>query len=219
MGMLSDLTDSLSTGFRSLGETVGWDDSEIDAGEVLKGAAAGFIGGLVATLVLDGMQRVMSEPNRRGQQQSNGQRSTRMNRQQPRHPDQGTSNSQKQQHGDEQDQPPERVATIVAEKVAHKRLNAKERAVGGAAVHLGFGTFVGTLYGAAAEAAPVVTIGGGTAYGAAVWALADETAVPLMGLAKPPKQRALSEHTTSFVGHLVYGSVLELVRRGVRTLI
>ena len=72
---------------------------------------------------------------------------------------------------------------------------------------------------ALAEIAPVVTIGAGTGYGAAVWALADETAVPLLGLGKSPAQRPVSQHVSGFVGHLVYGSVLDVVRRGVRSLI
>ena len=48
----------------------------------------------------------------------------------------------------------------------------------GEAVHYGFGALLGGLYGAAGSVAPRVRTGFGTIFGTAVWAVADEIAVP-----------------------------------------
>ena len=66
------------------------------------------------------------------------------------------------------------------------------------------------------ELAPGVTTGMGLPFGAAFWLVADETAVPLLGLSKPPTEYSVSTHAYAFVSHLVYGLTAERVRRALR---
>jgi putative membrane protein len=56
----------------------------------------------------------------------------------------------------------------------------------------------------------------GAAYGTAVWAGADEIAMPALGLSAPTDQQPFERHFHSFAAHIVYGVTTELVRRGVR---
>jgi uncharacterized membrane protein YagU involved in acid resistance len=45
----------------------------------------------------------------------------------------------------------------------------------------------------------------GLLFGALFWALFDEGATVLFGLAKPPQEYPWQAHARGFVGHLVYG--------------
>jgi hypothetical protein len=68
-----------------------------------------------------------------------------------------------------------------------------------------------------AELAPQVTTGAGIPFGGRLlgqWQ--DETAVPLLGLAKGPTGYPLSTHAYALASHLVYGLTAELSRRAVR---
>ena len=60
---------------------------------------------------------------------------------------------------------------------------------------------------------PLSGNGFGLPFGAAVWAIADETLVPLFGLSKPPIAYPLSKHLYSLAAHLVYGATTEATRR------
>ena len=60
---------------------------------------------------------------------------------------------------------------------------------------------------------PEVTAGAGLPFGTAFWLVADETAVPLLGLAKGPTEYPVSTHVYALASHLVYGLTAELVRR------
>ena len=69
---------------------------------------------------------------------------------------------------------------------------------------------------AIAELAPQDTTGAGIPFGAVFWAVADEAAVPLLGLAKGPTGYPLSTHAYALASHLVYGLTAVLGRRAVR---
>ena len=69
---------------------------------------------------------------------------------------------------------------------------------------------------AMAELVPDVTVGAGMPFGTAVWLLADEVTVPLLGLSKSPTQYPLSKHAYALASHCVYGLTIEVVRRAVR---
>jgi uncharacterized membrane protein YagU involved in acid resistance len=95
-------------------------------------------------------------------------------------------------------------------------LTKSEKKVAGPAVHYALGTSVGALYGAVAELAPEVSAGVGLPFGAAFWLVADETAVPLLGLSKAPTEYPLGTHVYALASHFVYGLTTEVVRRAVR---
>jgi uncharacterized membrane protein YagU involved in acid resistance len=46
-----------------------------------------------------------------------------------------------------------------------------------------------------------------------VWLLADEIAMPLLGLSGPTTRRPIEMHLQSFVSHLVFGTATEVTRR------
>jgi hypothetical protein len=46
-----------------------------------------------------------------------------------------------------------------------------------------------------------------------VWAIADEAAMPALGLSRGPRQLTRGMHAYSLLGHRMYGATLEAVRR------
>ena len=109
-----------------------------------------------------------------------------------------------------------RTANVVSEVVLDKHLTKSEKEKAGTAVHYTMGVTSGAIYGALAEAMPAATACEGTAFGAAVWLIADEGVVPALGLSKNPSEFPASIHTYSIASHLVYGLTTELVRRAIR---
>jgi uncharacterized membrane protein YagU involved in acid resistance len=75
---------------------------------------------------------------------------------------------------------------------------------------------VSAAYGTLAENSSWVAAGAGTCYGTAVWAAADEVAMPALGLAWRDENYPLESHLQSLAAHLVFGFTTEMVRRGVR---
>jgi uncharacterized membrane protein YagU involved in acid resistance len=106
-----------------------------------------------------------------------------------------------------------KAAEAISETVADKKLPADQKEMAGSAVHYGFGTLVGTVYGAASELVPAIVVGSGLAYGAALWLLADEIGVPAFRLSPPPTEAPASSHVSAFTAHLAYGYVLDRTRQ------
>jgi putative membrane protein len=113
----------------------------------------------------------------------------------------------------------EKAAAEISEGVFHQEMTEPERKEAGEAVHYAMGGFSGMVYGAAAEIAPVATVGAGLPFGAVVWLLADDVAVPALGLSKPATEFPVSTHAYALGSHLVYGLTTDLVRRAVRHLL
>ena len=84
------------------------------------------------------------------------------------------------------------------------------------AVHYVFGGATGAIYGAAAEFAPIVTVGYGAAFGIVLQLLTHETLVPAAGLDVPASQQPAREHLSEFFSHVCYGVSAEAVRRWLR---
>ncbi len=127
------------------------------------------------------------------------------------HPGQGS-----EQNKENQDDATVKAAKAISEAIFGHKLEEREKRAAGAAVHYAFGTVTGGLYGAVAELAPEVTTGMGLPFGAAFWLVADETAVPLLGLSKPPTEYPASTHAYALASHLVFGLTAEIVRRALR---
>ena len=106
-----------------------------------------------------------------------------------------------------------KAASRIVGSVLKKELTKEEKKKVGSVVHYAFGGGMGVLYSMAASVDPKVTRGFGTAFGTALFAVADEIAVPLLGLAKGPKEYPLSSHASALAAHLVYGLTTESVRR------
>ena len=117
---------------------------------------------------------------------------------------------------EEDDNAAVRAGTAVAEFVFDTKLTRKEKELAGAVAHYAMGVTSGAIYGVAAELTPAATSGAGLPFGAAVWAIADETVVPALGLSKSATEYPLSIHAYAFASHLVFGLTSEVVRRTVR---
>ena len=157
--------------------------------EVLKGLAAGIIGGLVASWTMNQFQALwskLSEDDRKSKKGGEGQDAT------------------------------VKAATAISEGVFDHNLTKSEKKVAGPTVHYAMGATSGAVYGAMAEIMPSVTLGAGLPFGTAVRVGADEAAVPALGLSKSPTEVPLSKHAYALASHFVYGLTTEIVRRAVR---
>ncbi len=181
---------------------------------ILKGFAAGLIGGLAASAVMNQFQKALAKMVT-GEERSHGAQSL-----QPGQPDHGVGKMLKE-HGvdDPDDDSAERLANAASIALLDHELTETEKDIGGTLFHYGYGTSMGAVYGAAAEVLPAVTIGAGLPYGALIWVGADEGVVPLMGLSETPDKYPASVHVSSLAAHLVYGLTAEIVRKTVRKIL
>jgi putative membrane protein len=176
--------------------------------EPLKGILVGALAGLAGGLVMDGFQNLCSKlteddrhsqhahPPRQyvGQQQLDGE----------------------QQSEDEDEPATVKAADAISEEIFDHELTKSERRIAGPAMHYAMAMSSGMIYGAAAEWAPAASVGFGLPFGAAVWAVADEAVVPLLGLSKSPSAYPVSKHLYSLASHFVYGATTEAARRLLR---
>ena len=162
-----------------------------DAGEVIKGAVAGLIGGLVASFVMSEFQSLLSK----------------------------LTEEEKKSKKKKEEPANVKTAEAISENVFDHKLKKSEKEPAGEAVHYAMGATSGLIYGIASEIAPMTTVGLGLPFGAAVWLVADDVVVPALGLAKPATEYPLSTHAYALSSHLVYGLTTDLVRRAVRDLL
>ncbi|HLO00889.1 MAG TPA: DUF1440 domain-containing protein [Pyrinomonadaceae bacterium] len=178
-------------------------------GNLLKGLAAGLAGGLVASWAMNQFQAAWSKAVQ-GFEKPHGAQSMQ--------PSEGENAEKQSAEGKEnQDDATVKVARAISEGIFGHELKDNEKKPAGAVVHYAFGTATGGLYGAIAEITPEVTTAAGLPFGAAFWLVADEIAVPLLGLSKGPTEYSLSTHAYAFASHLVYGLTAEVTRRVVRS--
>lgn len=160
-----------------------------------KGVAAGLVGGLIGTMVMNEFQKAWSKTSQ-ALKNSDGQR---------------------QQQGSEES---ENATMKAAGKVAHlagRELSHEQKKKAGPVVHYSFGTIQGAVYGAVTELTR--TPGGfvpALIFGAALFALADEVAVPALGLSGKPRETPVEMHLYGAAAHCVYGMATEMARRGLR---
>jgi hypothetical protein len=168
----------------------------------MKGALAGFIGGLVGTWMMSECQAFWSRVADGAEPQSAG----------------GRHDARDWQERNEGTNANELAANAVARATVGHDLTERELQIAAPLMHYAFGSAVSAFYGACAEGAPWVTAGNGAAFGTLVWAGADEAAMPALGLADPAEY-PVESHLQSFVSHLVFGLTAEMVRRGVRRML
>ncbi len=168
-----------------------------DGTDVLRGLAAGLIGGLVASWTMKQFQALTSKLAEELEKSEGGQKK----KEEPQ-----------QKEGDDATV---KAASAISENVFDRKLTKSEKKVAGPAVHYAFGTLTGGFYGAA-ELAPIITTGAGLPFGAVFWLAADEAAVPALGLSKPPTEYPLSTHASALASHFVYSVTTDVVRRAVR---
>lgn len=186
-----------------------WNDKRCES-NVWKGLAAGVIGGLAGGFVMNRFQSLWSSLI--GDEQDSEQAHS------PKQSGQKLERARQQQSTI--DAPATvKLASTISEDVFDHELDKGEKEAAGAAVHYGFSLVTGGIYGAVAELSPVAAIGSGVPFGAAVWLVADEITLPLVGLSKGPTAYPLSKHVYSLASHIVYGLATEATRRAVRNLL
>ncbi len=180
-------------------------------GDILKGLAAGIVGGLVASVAMNQFQKFFSEYIT-GEQRSHGAQSLQTGA-----PHRGAGRMlEKEGAENPSDDAAERLSQTIAVGVFDHELSEREKEIGGTVFHYAYGISMGAVYGAAAEILPETTIGAGLPYGALIWVGADEFVVPLLGLSKSTAEYSLPVHAGSLAAHLVYGLTTEIVRNAVR---
>jgi putative membrane protein len=115
--------------------------------------------------------------------------------------------------GDEDVEATRNAAQAVSKHVYNRTLSTREMKFASPALHYGIGTLMGAVYGVAAEALPMCTVGRGTVYGGAVWLVADEIAMPAFGLLGSLSDTPLSSQISALASHVVYGFATDTVRR------
>jgi len=180
-------------------------------GDVLKGLAAGVVGGLVAAAVMNQFQALWSGLAER-EERSHGAQSLQQGS-----PKVGVGRELKAEGKDaEEDDATERLANAISVGVSGRELTEREKKVAGTALHYAMGASSGALYGAVAELLPAVKVGAGVPFGAAVWLVADEGILPALGLSKSADEYPPSIHAYALASHVVFGLTTELVRGAVR---
>ena len=107
-----------------------------------------------------------------------------------------------------------KVGDALSRIVRGRGLSEGEKPAAGSAVHYGFGAAMGVMYGIAAAATRVATVGWGMGFGVAVWLGAHVIMVPALGLAPSPLRQPLPKEGLELGMHLLYGVTVDLVRRG-----
>lgn len=165
--------------------------------DILKGAAAGLAGGLVASWVMTQFQNVWSTV------------SSKLREPQAK-PAESESKSEPSTV---------KLAERISSDFLGHELTSQEKRLAGPAVHYAFGSSMGAVYGVAAELMPRVMAGQGMLFGTGLWFMADEVAVPAMGLSGSPIKTPATTHVYALASHLVYGLTAETVRSAVRPLL
>jgi hypothetical protein len=110
-----------------------------------------------------------------------------------------------------------KAASAISEHALKRPLSDEEKKAAGPVMHYLMGGLSGGLYGAVASIAPGAKAGAGTLFGAALWLLADEFAVPALGLSKKPTEVEPGKQAMALASHLVYGLATYAARRALMT--
>ena len=168
-----------------------YDQTEDGATDIMKGLLAGVAGGILASYLMEQFQAAWEAAA-------------------------DAMSSDRKRAGRKSDPATVKAANVIAKKITGRKIPRDYKPIAGEAVHYGVGATSAAVYGVLAEVAPVVTVAEGTAFGAGVWLLANELAVPAAGLSKPAREIPVTTHIYALASHLVYGWITETVRRAVR---
>jgi putative membrane protein len=180
--------------------------AEMEQKHIVRGVAAGLLGGLVASWM---MNQFMAGP---GPALRHALQSDARNAAETQAAKQSDANS-----GEDATMKTAEAIYHAATGGAHLSWEAEQR--GGPIVHYTFGALMGGLYGGLAEYIPAVRSGLGTTFGSVLFAGADLIAVPAFHLAGQSAELSASALATPLSAHLVYGVTTELVRRVMRRIL
>jgi hypothetical protein len=118
-----------------------------------------------------------------------------------------------QAKGRAQDDATVRLGTLAYSALTGEEPTRATRSWLGTTVHYAFSGAVGAFYTAASPHVPMIRVARGVAYGTAVWILADEMMIPLLGLSRGPRELPPGVHAYAVAGHWVYGLALDSAAR------
>ncbi len=163
-----------------------------------RGAVAGLLGGLAASFVMNEFQAAWSKAAEALKESGASQHS------------QGHGGSEHQQEG-KPDDATQKAADAIAVAVTGAHLTKDQKNIYGPVMHYAMGAFSGAVYGAVAECSRTARAGFGTLFGTVLFAVADEIAVPALGLSQSPTGQLASAQIQPWLSHLVYGLTVETV--------
>src|SRR3954469_13506851 len=157
---------------------------------------AGVLGGLAGTLAMNYAQRLWTHAADGAAPRSAG----------------GKHDARDWQEREEGRNANELAAQAIATTIRGRPLTYDELKVAAPLAHFTFGAALGAIHGRTVRDDRGNLFTRAATFGAAVWLLADEAAMPLLRLSRPTTQRSLEKHLQSFVAHMAFGTVAELVR-------
>jgi putative membrane protein len=161
---------------------------------LVKGVAAGAVGGMVAGWVMERFQAAARAASRAEVQEQPPQ----------------------QQLAAVSGEPATvQTARRVSARFGHE-LADDELPLAAPIVHYGFSAGMGALYGGLSEMVGAVSAQSGMLFGIALWLGADEIAVPALGLSRSPLKYPASTHGEAILSHLVWAATTDTVRRFLR---
>jgi putative membrane protein len=172
---------------------------------VFRGMAAGLLAGAAASWVMNQFQQM--RPQQAQPAEANG--------------NEAKSQAEQEQKGLHQSEDLDENATVqtaqrISRKLFEHELTDAEKQIAAPAVHYGYGSVVGALYGGLSELLPATSAGLGMPFGFALWLLGDEIAVPALGLGKHPMEYSPQVHADALAAHFMYGATTDLLRRVLR---
>ena len=112
-----------------------------------------------------------------------------------------------------------RTACRVAEPMLGRPLTTPEKALGAQVVHFAAGGVAGAAYATGIARRYWNPITSGVIFGAALWLVGEELAMPLLGINDPPSAYSCSMHLNSLGEHLAYGVTTALVSKGLTAIL
>jgi hypothetical protein len=164
-----------------------------------KGIVAGAIGGVVGTFAMNYAQRLWTRAAGSPTPYSAA----------------GKHDSRDWQERIEHRNANEVAANALARRVSGAPLTRATLPFAAAGLHFAFGAVAGAIHGALSESRPPAR-SSGWRFGTTVWLLADEIAMPILGLSEPTIRRPLELHLQSLAAHLVFGAAAEGARVSIR---
>lgn len=119
--------------------------------------------------------------------------------------------------GRPENMPPAVLAERASRTLTGKGLSTQQKVLALHAIHYGFGAVLGAAYAAYVTAVPRAGIGWGAPAGLIMYGLTHGSAVPAMGLQRPPWRLPRAAMCWELTSHLVFGVVLEVSRRAIVT--
>ena len=168
---------------------------------IWKGALAGLAGGLVGTFVKSQAEPVL---------QDLGERLFP-----PSHAEKERPGADVQGHPERM--PPATLAQELTDEVG-VTLSTDEKTEAQEGIHWAFGTSAGVAYGVLAEVTDA-EVGFGVPAAAALFAATHGSSLPALGLQADPDRMPQAWWVWELGSHVVYGVTVDLVRRGVRSLL